>query len=149
MSTSKGHSGQQLTFDPANIPRFSVIRVPYKFDEELIPLSRLFVVLAHAGGCAICIKATTKTSLYKNNPSQMAGCIHFQAGEVLCFPEETIIQPDNQIPIEHSHIRDSHIRDQVQIHTLPSDFPAKLREAVRKSETLTGRERKRIESLIT
>jgi hypothetical protein len=149
MITSREPLVQPQNFDPASIPRFSAIRVPYKFDEDLIPLSRLFVVLAHAHGYAICIKTTTKVSLYKNNPSKMIGCIYFNAGEVPCFPEETIVQPDNQIPIEHSHILDSHIRGQVQVHILPAEFPAKLREAVKKSETLTGRQRKRIEALIS
>jgi hypothetical protein len=148
MTISREPSFPTQGFDPAAIPQFSVIRVPYKFPEDLIPLSRLFVVISHAGGFAICIKTTTRTALYKNNPSQMVGCVFYEAGEVPCFPEETVVQPDNQIPIEHDHIQTCHIRKQVEIHKLPSDFPSRLREAVQKSETLTGRERKRIQGLI-
>jgi hypothetical protein len=148
MSTSRGPSVPTSNFDPTAIPRFSVIRVPYKFPEDILPLSRLFVVLVHVGGHAVCIKTTTKTALYENNPSQMVGCVYFKGGEASCFPENTVIQPDNQIPIEHDHIRSSHIRGQVQIYTLSADFPARLRAAVKKSETLTGRERKRIEAML-
>jgi hypothetical protein len=149
MNTSKEPSVPPPDFDPATISQFSVIRVPFKFEGELTAISKLFVVIGHAGNCAICIKATSKTTLYDNNPHQMLGCVYFKAGEVPCFPENTVIQPDNQIAIEHSHIKDSHLRRQVKIHALPKDFPDRLRKAVSNSRTLTGRERKRIEALIS
>jgi hypothetical protein len=78
----------------------------------------------------------------------MVGCVYFKGGEASCFPSNTVVQPDNQIAIEHSHIMNSHLRGQVKIHSLPPDFPARLKEAVKNSQTLTGRERKRIEALL-
>ena len=148
MNTSREPSAPPPTFDPATIPKFSVIRVPFKFEDDVVPLSRLFVVVAHFGDQAICVKATSKTTLYENNPMQMIGCVYYKGGEVPCFPSNTVVQPDNQIPIEHCHIKDSHLRGQVKIHTLPEDFPSRLREAVKNSQTLTRRERKRIEALL-
>ena len=124
------------------------MRFPYQFEGESRPISKLFVVVAHVNGYAICIKATHLTIQYEDNKSLMVGCVYYAAGQVSCFPENTAIQPDNQFPISHSQIEDCYARGEVHIHQLPSDFQSRLQQAAKNSETLSGRKRKRIQELI-
>jgi hypothetical protein len=136
-------------FQASSISRFSVIRVPYQFDGEARPISKLFVVVEHRNSHAICIKATHQTAKYENDEKAMAGCVYYKAGEVECFSVNTAIQPDNQFGISHAHIEKHHSAGQVEVHSpLPQDFQAKLQKAVEDSDTLSGRKRDRIRECI-
>ncbi len=105
---------------------------------------KLFVVIAHQSSHAICIKATSKTLLYENNSDKMQGCIYYPSGTLPCFPENTVIQPDNQIPIAHDLIRKAHADGILRIHQAPASFESDLRSAIAKSVTLTPDKRARL-----
>jgi hypothetical protein len=147
------NSGKPLerrsSFSIEQIPRFSVIRVRYQFAGEYIAKSKLLVVLHHRQGHAICIKATSNTFQYENNDEQMAGCVYYKAGQIPCFPVNTAIQPDNQIPVAHSHIEAEYLAGHLEVFALPDDFQSKLQEAVKNSVVLNKRERERIAALIS
>lgn len=133
-------------FDPASIPRFSVIRIPYTFEGSRT--EKLFVVLCHRAGNAICIKATSKVTVYKNNPNMMRGCICYAAGTFGCFPLETVVQPDNQVPIPHSDIAKAHNAGQLEVHPTLPKFEQELRRAIGASATLDERRRERILAML-
>ena len=125
--------------------RFSVIRLPHKFIDEDKITSKRFVVIGHEKEFAICIKATSQIEVFKNNPSKMVGSVSFKANECECFDKDTLVEPDNQIPIRHDAItkadRDSTL---TILGELPKDFGAKLIEAVENSETMSEMEQKRL-----
>lgn len=129
-------------FDPASIPKFSVIRIPYRF--EGVKSEKLFVVICHRGINAICIKATSKVEVYKNNPVMMKGCVHYQAGVLDCFPLETIVQPDNQIPIPHADILRCSMNGTLEVHPPLPNFEVEFRRAINASDTLDDRRRERL-----
>jgi hypothetical protein len=135
-------------FRASSIPQFSVICVPYQFEGDAYPESKLFVILGHMNNCAVCIKATSQTTRYENSPQLMMGCVYYHAKEVPCFPKNTAIQPDNQIPILHSYIELCYANGGVSISKLPSDFPHRLSKAIEGSYTLNGRERSRLKNLL-
>lgn len=137
------------TLDPASIPRYSVIRLPYRFGTASYTERKRFVVLGHQKGHAICLKATSKVDVYKNNPEKLAGCVFYKAGEVEIFPEETAIQPDNQIPIPHTHLLMMHGKGALEwLGSLPADFETKLRAAIDNSTTLDDRQISRLLDLL-
>lgn len=109
---------------------------------------KLFVVLCHRPPFAICIKATSKTTIYRNNPSMSKGCVWYGAGEVPCFPLETVIQPDNQFPIPYELIRKADNEGILDAYLLPTGFEDSLRAAIANSATLTPRERSRIPAML-
>jgi hypothetical protein len=129
-------------FDPALIPRFSVIRIPYKFDGNRT--EKFFVLICHRGVNAICIKATSKVEIYKNNPNMMKSCIYYAAGEVKCFPLETVVQPDNQFPISHADLGKAFMERTLEIHPPLPNFEHELRRVIRESDTLDDRRRERL-----
>lgn len=136
-------------FDPFAIARFSVIRVPYKFDGDPEPVPKLFVVLRHIEHervwYALCLKTTSQMAFYNNNPAKKRGCVCYRAGEVPCFTKpETIIEPDNQFAIAHAAIVAAHGRGILEIHALPGDFLARLKTAIQNSVTLTKVKRDRL-----
>jgi hypothetical protein len=118
--------------------------VPYLFDGDPKPEEKLFVVLCHKDSFAICIKATSKTALFRNNPAMMKGCVWFPAGQLACFPLDTAIEPDNQFPIPYESIRRAGISGVLEIHQLPVGFESDLRAAINNSATLSPRKRARI-----
>ena len=120
----------------------------YKFEGELA-ISKLFVCVAHFNGHAICLKATSKLDLYKSNSARMAGVVFLPAGSVSCFPADTVIQPDNQVPIPHPVIVTQHKQGTFAVvATLPAAFESQLAAAVNASETLEPREQKRLAQLL-
>jgi hypothetical protein len=65
------------------------------------------------------------------------GCVWYSAGELSMFHKDTVIQPDNQIPILYSHIKKASLSNHLEIlGALPDDFLAKLRHAIQRSETM-------------
>ena len=132
-------------FDPSAIPQFSVISLPYAYQGDPQPQLKRFVVISHIQEFAFCIKATSKVSLYINNPQMLAGCVLYRAGECDCFECDTAVQPDNQVPIRHADISSSHERGELQIlGTMPEDFKERLRAAANNSFRIVPRERNRL-----
>jgi len=136
------------SFDPFSLGRFSVIRLPYRFEDEHL-LSKFFVLLGHhkdgfGEWHAICIKATSQVTVYKNNPDKMCGCVYYRAGLVPCFPVDTVIQPDNQIPIAHKALVDAHFDGALECFDSPPGFEELLRMAVADSMTMSKRLKQRL-----
>jgi hypothetical protein len=103
------------------------------------------VCLSHEARHAICLKATSKLDAYKNRPDRMAGIIFVRAGTLSCFNQDTIIQPDNQVPIPHPTLATQHASGDFEILGAMHDgFPMDLAKAVRNSKTMSPREQKRI-----
>ena len=113
-----------------------------------MPTYKRFVVLCHKDGYAICLKATSKTTIYENNPGMMASVVYYPLGACDCFGEPTAIQPDNQFPIPHTSILMAHRAGTLNAQALPTNFETALRLAIQNSVTLNNRERQRILSII-
>lgn len=128
-------------FDPSSIPRYSVLRAPLRFLGTATPdkPDKLVVVLFHEKGCAVCMKATSQTQLYLNNPEMMSGCVYYPAGEIRFFPSDTVIEPDNLFAVLHRELTDP----KRVLGTLPPDFHAKIIVAVQGSIRLSD-QRKRV-----
>jgi hypothetical protein len=128
-------------FDPSSIARLSVIRIPYTFEGK--ESEKFFVILCR-GAHVLCIKATSKTEIYKNNPDKMKGCIHYPVGTLACFSEDTVVQPDNQFPISDGDLRKAFAVGKLKIYPPPANFEQELRRAIRESSTLDDRHRDRL-----
>jgi hypothetical protein len=135
-------------FSASNLPLFHAIYVPYQFEGEPKPLRKWFVILQHLNGFAICIKTTHRTEVYESDKERMAGCVFYKAGEVECFPVHTAIQPDNQFPISHKVIESEEAAGTLKVSALPSNFRERLRQAIKDSSVLSGRERARISKIV-
>ena len=128
------------------IARFSVIRIPYTFEGKRS--EKFFVILCRRGAHVMCIKATSKTEIYKNNPDKMKGCVYYPAGSLECFPEDTAVQPDNQFPISDGDLRKAFAEGTLKIYPPPANFEQQLRRAIRDSCTLDDRHRERLVAAI-
>ena len=123
--------------EPASIERFSVIRIGLRLGSNPEDNMKLLVVLGHRNDHLICIKTTSKTDLYRNNPEMRNGCVWYDAYEVDVFRKDTIIQPDNPFPLPYGNLRMSAMRHELQIcGRLPDDFEQKLTAAIGASKTL-------------
>ncbi len=135
--------------EPASIKKYSVIRLPHKFIEALYHERKRFVVLGHKGGNLICIKATAQVEVYKNNSGLMASCVYYSAGEVAFFEKDTVIQPDNPVPISYEQVLASDAEGEFEIlGEMPDSFEADLVAAIEDSITLPRREAKRLLKII-
>jgi len=139
-------------FDPFTIEPFSVIRLPYRFEGGHL-LEKMFVVLGHrrdglGEAYAICLKATSQIAVYQNNPGKMRGCVYYAAGQTTCFAVDTVVQPDNQIPIKHSALADAHFDGGLTRGTLPTEFAAQLRTAIANSITMSKAQKARLLELL-
>jgi hypothetical protein len=133
------------SFDPSSLARYTVIALPWKFEGDAYAERKLFVVIGHCGGHAICLKTTSQTNFYKNNKDAMAGVVFYNAGDLRCFPVDTAIQPDNCIPIPHKTIAEERERLRLEVREiLPSDFDDRLQKAIDNSVTLDDRKRDRL-----
>lgn len=139
-------------FDPSTIRPFSVIRVPYQFEDKE-PVSKLFVVLGHRTdgfgiSYAVCIKTTSHKELYLDERKRK-GCVRYQGGDLDCFPAEiTFVEPDNQFPIAHTDIMSAERKGKFENHALPQDFESRLCEAIRCSITLSTRQKQRLAEFV-
>lgn len=77
----------------------------------------------------------------------MAGCVYYAGGEIECFSENTVVQPDNQIPIPHYTICSEERKGNLDVWPMPDNFKQRLISAVANSTTLTGREKARLAEL--
>ena len=106
-------------------------------------------MLGHRGSHAVCLKATTQVDVYLKNPEMMVGCVYYEAGELNLFSQATVIQPDNQIPIEHDHIKRCKEDGALEIMgTMPATFSEALLKAIDNSTTMSERKKGRIRQLI-
>jgi len=79
----------------------------------------------------------------------MTGAIHYPAGSTPCFPEETIVQPDNQVPIPHPDIIAQSGRGTFKHEAMmPADFQERLKRAIGASMTMTPRQQKRLSEML-
>ena len=75
----------------------------------------------------------------------MAGVVYYPAGSNPCFERDTVIQPDNQLPIPHARLaRQESTGDYSLVGQMPADFKDRLIEAARASVTMDGRQQKRL-----
>lgn len=75
-----------------------------------------------------------------NNPARMAGVVFYAAGSASCFDVDTVIQPDNQVPILHTNLAKQKAMGSLEfLGALPAGFLEQLRLAIRQSVTLTPR----------
>jgi hypothetical protein len=136
------------SFDPFSLERFSVVKLPYRFEEDRL-LAKFFIVLGHridgfGMAYAICIKATSQVAVYKNNPDKFCGCVYYHGGQLDCFPLDTVIEPDNQIPLSHKSIADAHFDNALECWLMPPDFDSLLRTAIDRSLTMNKRQKQRL-----
>ena len=118
------------------IPPYCVFSIPYRYLGKLPEIKR-FVCIFHEPEIAICVKATSKTTIYDNSPSMKAGVVYYLAGELSFFTLNTAIQPDNLHPIRHCDITACHAQGSLTIlGNMPPDFRARLRAAVNASITM-------------
>ena len=121
------------SFNPAEIPRYSVIRAPIALpgsgDTET---QKLFVTLLHRDAHVVCFKTTSQLAFYRNNPEVAAGCVFYPAGKLTFFPKDTAIQSNNIWPVHYSKLTDP---AQV-LGRLPDDFGAMLVRAVQNAVDL-------------
>lgn len=137
------------TFDPGSIPKYCVIGLPHRFQEGDYAQRKLFVVLGHRKGYALCLKATSRVEMYRNNKDAMAGVVYYRGGEITAFPEDTAIQADNCVPIPHGELSEAKANGRLEIReVLPEDFENRLRRAVDNSVTLDNLKRKRLCDLL-
>ena len=105
--------------------------------------------ICHRAGVAFCVKATSQVQSYLNNPGRMSGAVFIPAGTVDFFPKDTVIQPDNQIPIPHSQIDTQRLTGEFRVEgALPSGFRDDFVRAVKASVTMTPREQKRLLAIL-
>lgn len=131
--SSEEHSHASEVFNPASIARYAIIRVPIRsvnpWDEKLLVVARNNPEV----GALACMKATSKTQIYKNSREKLAGAVLYPAGSVSAFALETVIQPNNLFPIPYSEIGDS----VCVVGQMPADFHEKLLRAIKDSNDLT------------
>jgi hypothetical protein len=137
------------TFDASTLAPYTVIRVPQAFEDQE-PGPKRLIVIGHLAGVAVCVKATSKTAVYKNNPEMRESGVLIPIGKYpACFPKETIIQPDNQTPISHAKLNDWHRKGELDIFgALPqNEFEPELLKAA-DGERIRPEKKKRIVTLL-
>ena len=79
----------------------------------------------------------------------MVGCVYYKAGELKAFSRDTVIQPDNQIPIAHDYLIESEKNKSLDIlGAMPADFRSKLKKAISASLTMSDREKSRLLTIL-
>ena len=141
-------SAQSPSFDASGIKPLSVIYVPYTFAGKGYAEWKHFVVLTHQNGHAICLKTTTQVNYYLGNKSKLLSCVYLKFGTVPEFSQDTIVEPDNQFPIEHGLIEGAYLNPKFRVFSLPPDFYVMLCEAVQRSETLKWPPKKRLMEIL-
>ena len=79
----------------------------------------------------------------------MVGAVFFEKGATACFDKDTIVEPDNQIPLSYEKVMYADRMNTLErLGELPDDFGEKLIEAVKKSETMYEMQQKRLLKLL-
>jgi hypothetical protein len=80
----------------------------------------------------------------------MAGAVLVPAGTHSFFPLDTIIQPDNQVPIPHFTLTTQHATSELEIlGTMYDGFAGDLVKAVNASHTMSPERQRSILSLLS
>jgi hypothetical protein len=118
--------------------------MPYQyFGQAAIP--KRFVLVCHEKEHAICLKATTKVTLYANDPKMMAGVVFYLAGSLAFFEADTAVQPDNLHPIAHTNIsRCLDNRTFEMLGMMPEGFKEALSTAITSSVTMKPARKKHL-----
>jgi len=127
-------------FDPASMPRFSVIKIPATLDGQ--KQFKRFVVISHIPGYVYCLKATSQTAAFE----ACRDCVlTYKKGECKQFEKETVIDPRNQFPISHAELKKSIQDGEFEDHgCLPSDFRERMTEVVKNSRVIEPRKKARL-----
>jgi len=122
---------------PRSLPPFTVVRIPFLFEGSPKPVPKLFIILGHLNNSAFCLKPTSQTGFYDNNPDRRGGCVCYEALEVDFFSKRTIIDPDNQFEIPHLRLADLQEKGALEVvGKMPEDFGQRLKAVIANSETL-------------
>jgi len=123
--------------------------LPHRFSGAQQATPKRFVVIAHEKNYVVCLKATSRVELFINNPEKMIGAVFLKQGETACFGKDTVVEPDNQIPIPYEKVVEAERMNQLErLGQLPDDFGERLTTAVNKSETLYEMQQKRLLRLL-
>jgi hypothetical protein len=136
--------------DPSQIAVFSVVRFPVRYDGDPQESYKRFVTIGHIPQQAVlvCVKATSQVALYRNDQSMMDGCVWYDCGALDCFEQDTAVQPDNLRPVRYGQISLFGERFQI-LGRMPSDFPERLTQAINRSRTMTGHQKRALLALIS
>lgn len=108
-------------------------------------MPKFFVCVAHVERYVICLKATSRLDAYKDRPEMMAGVVLVPAGTHHFFNRDTIIQPDNQIPIPYFTLTTQAANGEFEIlGPMYDGFVDDLVNAATNSHTMPPRERERL-----
>jgi hypothetical protein len=112
-------------------------------------MPKFFVALAHVNAHVVCLKATSHVEVYTGNSANLRGVVFYRAGSIDCFPVDTVVQPDNLIPIPHPDIIEQHQTGTFRIAgQCPKEFHDQLVAAIRASDTLEPRQERRLNQLL-
>jgi hypothetical protein len=136
-------------FDASALPPYAVILVPEAFQDQGDPGPKRLVVIGHQAGHAICVKATSKTEPYKNNAGMMESCVFYGADDEPCFEKETVVQPDNQVPLSYDKLDEWYRKGTLEVlGELPTEeFEERLLQAA-DGERINERKKQRIVEMV-
>ena len=114
--------------DLESLGPFPVLRFPYQFDGDPVQYQKLWLVALVIQGVVACLKPTSKSENYKE-PDRLAGVVHYAAGELSFFTEETFISPE-RYPISYAHLERCYRNNTLTFEgNMPSDFREKMLRA--------------------
>jgi len=118
------------------LPAFTVIRIPFDFNDGLGKVPKRFVILCHQSGAAISIKATSNLTVFDLYPERLKGVVKCAADECVAFPVETVIDPGNCFALPHVNLH-AYLRAGT-LENLGSavDLKKRLVEAIKGNEQL-------------
>lgn len=128
------------SFDPQKIGRYTVFRAHYEYRDQP-PGEKLFVALKHGtygfDAFCWCIKATSQVQRFDLSAEARSQYVHYAAGELSFFPEDTIIDPSNFITMRHDTLASAAKAGKYHIEgEMPTDFHGKIASAIRASKLL-------------
>jgi hypothetical protein len=134
------------SFDPAQIGRYTVVRVHYEYAGEPAG-EKLFVVLRHDSAAqrdfCWCIKATSQVQRF--TADMLKGCVFYAHGTVSFFTKDTVIDPSNILTLLHQTIANEAAKGRYRIEgKMPADFHQKFVDAVRASITLEPKKKMKL-----
>jgi hypothetical protein len=96
-----------------------------------------------SGAIVIALKTTSKLAAYLNNPSLMAGAVHYHAGVIPFFEKETVVQIEKKFPFYLSNLATQYAtKDFSIIGSMPDRFIDDLSVAITASVTLSPKEKR-------
>jgi hypothetical protein len=131
--------------DPWDIEQFVVFSMEKDFLLGRGLEKKFWASIGHYPNGHLFVFKTTASRVqwYKDQgDDRMRGVVLYGAGQLPCFPRETIIELDNGFEISYEEIRERQRERTFQIEQkLPDDFPIILRNRIDNSITLDGIQR--------